>query len=114
MSSNDLIEQFGMGSEKQFYDQMSSLDDDSFKKTIQHTNITREEVRMYSDYFMISEQFDMPWLKEVALNDLLLLKSRDGWLVKIKSGILQKISNAISGAGDAIGEVSHDIKEAFT
>lgn len=93
---------------------MESLTDATFEQAIQHTRISDEEVKMYSDFFMIAEQFEMKWLRQVALNDILLIKSRDGWLVKVKATILQRISQSMGNVGETIGEVSRDIKEAFS
>lgn len=114
MSDEPLADIFGSGSEDKFYDQMNTLTDITFKQVIQHSKLNEEEVRQYSDYFMIAEQMDMLWLKEVAINDILLKKSRDGWLVNIKTSILQRISGAIDTMSDGVGQVSQDIKKAFS
>lgn len=97
-----------------FYKQMDSLDDDSLKKAIQHSNLTQEEIVMYSDYLMIAENMNLPWLREVTINEVLMKKSQGGWLVKIKAGILQRISQSVGDMGDMVGQVSTDIKEAFS
>lgn len=114
MSDENLAEFFGSGTEDKFYDQMNALTDGEFSQAIQHSRLTDEEIRMYSDYFMISVQMNMPWLETVALNDILLKKSRDGWMVKIKAGILQRVSGMLGSIQDGVGEVSRDIKEAFS